>query len=217
MTLQGYGTIDTNSVEHLRFQNNIQSIFNRVRIMYGSTPLEDIIGYNQIVRNLTEWSATNQNGTIDQTSITEGIGGFCQGVSSASTVGNYNVRQKHIQGIARKTGTGTLTGEFGLVPNGNGNGLTGSAVNVCTRRYQINLACGLLTQDKLLPVKFMASQLAIEIQLENAPSCIFEVSKSGATGSAPTYFVSNVALIPEILEFDASYGILLHLFLFFII
>ena len=38
-----------------RFQNNIQSIFNRVRLLYGATPLEDMINYNVIVRSLTEW------------------------------------------------------------------------------------------------------------------------------------------------------------------
>ena len=28
--------------------------------MYGSTPIEDIINYNQIARNLTEWTATGK-------------------------------------------------------------------------------------------------------------------------------------------------------------
>lgn len=50
----------------------------------------------------------------------------------------------------------------------------------------------------------MASQLAIEITLENPSSCM--IAKAGtATGTTPTYGVSNVNLIPEILEFDASY------------
>ena len=50
----------------------------------------------------------------------------------------------------------------------------------------------------------MASQLAIEITLENAAACI--IAKAGtATGSTPTYTVQNVNLIPEMLEFDASY------------
>lgn len=30
----------------VRFQNNIQSIFSRVRLLYGANPLEDIINYN---------------------------------------------------------------------------------------------------------------------------------------------------------------------------
>jgi len=45
----------------VRFQNNIQSIFNRIRVLYGSTPLEDIMGYNCVVRALTEWTATGKS------------------------------------------------------------------------------------------------------------------------------------------------------------
>jgi len=43
------------STQITRFQNNIQSIFSRVRLLYGATPLEDMINYNVIVRSLTEW------------------------------------------------------------------------------------------------------------------------------------------------------------------
>ena len=50
----------------------------------------------------------------------------------------------------------------------------------------------------------MASQLAIEITLETAAGCII-AKAGGASGTPPTYSVSNVNLIPEILEFDSSY------------
>ena len=59
----------------LRIQNNIQSLFARVRLLYGATPIEDIINYNVIVRSLTEWTGTNQLGVSDQSSIAEGIAG----------------------------------------------------------------------------------------------------------------------------------------------
>lgn len=59
----------------------------------------------------------------------------------------------------------------------------------------------------------MASQLAIEITLENAASCMI-AKAGGATGAAPTYFVTNANLIPEILEFDASYGKFINLGVF---
>lgn len=56
----------------------------------------------------------------------------------------------------------------------------------------------------------MASQLAIELTLEQPASCIFSIPgySSGTTPNAsiaPTYAVGNINLIPEILEFDASY------------
>jgi hypothetical protein len=188
----------------VRFQNNIQSIFSRVRLLYGATPLEDIINYNVIVRCLTEWTSTNQSGTMDQTSIAEGIAGITIGtIGSNAALGPpyvqatsfvpalVNARQAYIQGIDL-----SLNG-FGYIPNSS-----------CTRRYQVNLALGLLTQDKLLPVKFMASQLAIELSLAQESDCI--IARPGV-GTAPTgpnfpsYSVSNFNMIPEILEFDASY------------
>ena len=54
----------------------------------------------------------------------------------------------------------------------------------------------------------MASQLAIEMTLESAEACIFSLNpeSGGGSGSNPTYTLSNINLIPEILEFDASYG-----------
>lgn len=59
VTLSGY---TTSVAQQVRFQNNIQTLFSRVRLLYGATPLEDIINYNTVVRALTEWSSTNQNG-----------------------------------------------------------------------------------------------------------------------------------------------------------
>lgn len=55
----------------------------------------------------------------------------------------------------------------------------------------------------------MASQLAIEIYLEQPAACIISkatnTNGSVTAGTTPTYTVYNVNLIPEILEFDASY------------
>ncbi len=198
----------------VRFQNNIQSIFNRVRLLYGSTPLEDLINYNMIVRALTEWTSTNQNNNMDQTSISEGIGGIITGAAPLSgglgqaNFGLVNVREAYIQGFSNEVNTSNSSqGEIFLGGNGFGSvpNQGSSSVQSTTRRYQVNLALGLLTQDKLLPVKFMASQLAIEITLEQPAACIF-AQPGGATGSPPTYTVNNVNMIPEILEFDASYG-----------
>lgn len=195
----------------LRFQNNIQSLFQRVRLLYGATPLEDILNYNVIVRALTEWTSTNQTNSIDQTSISEGIGGAMFSIDSAGRSGVSNVRQKYIQGLEFGiTGTVALTGgaQAGAVPNELST-LPGVVVPAgavaCTRRYQINFALGLFNQDKLIPVKFMASQLAIEITLEQPASCMFMGVYAGVVSTAPTYYIGNVNLIPEILEFDSSY------------
>lgn len=201
-----------------RFQNNIQSIFQRVRILYGATPLEDLLNYNVIVRCLTEWTSTNQTNSIDQTSIAEGIGGAMFSTDAnlgGGNVGILSVRQNYIQGLEVNSVTtgANLTGGAAAreVPN-NVSTLPGVVVPagalVSTRRYQVNLATGIFTQDKLIPVKFMASQLAIEITLEQPKACIFQRDNVGggiSMTNEPTYYVGNVNLIPEILEFDASY------------
>ncbi len=60
----------------------------------------------------------------------------------------------------------------------------------------------------------MASALAIELTLEEAARCLYSTttvdflgSAPPYTGTAPTYSVGNVNLIPEVIQFDASYGI----------
>lgn len=233
-----YGQIlvgDKNST--VRFQNNIQSIFSRVRLLYGATPIEDIIGYNQIVRSITEWTGASTENTICQTSIDNGIGGYVSGRSGcigtdssdvftdptrqANLSGLIPVRQAYIQGVSTSnTQNSALTKltpmgmGFGVVPNGT----TSLAVPIApgpgnndailvtdpVRRYQVQFALGLFNQPKLIPTKFMASQLAIEITLANPSECLY-TGINAATANSPTYQVTNVNLIPEILEFDASY------------
>lgn len=226
----------------VRLQNNVQSCFQRVRLMYGATPLEDIINYNVVVRGLTEWTACDD---FSQTSISEGIGGVaysslvCSGAPGGQATqyvaqnGLLNVRQAFIQGIDSTPSAWNQRGvapniailpvQFqgaGLVPDKGAAGATGistRSVLCCTRRYMVNFALGMFTQDKLLPVKFMASQLAVEITLAPEVSCIYVAqAPSLVTGSPtgyvapsvlPTYTLSNINLIPEILEFDASYDL----------
>jgi hypothetical protein len=198
--------------DQLRFQNNIQSIFSRVRLLYGSTPIEDIVNYNVVVRALTEWTSSNPLAT-DQAAVSEGIGGITFGSSGGTAgalgacsiinaQGMVSVRQAHIQGIDNipgPTAKVALTGGagFGTVPNVADSGRS-------IRKYQVSFALGLFTQEKLIPTKFMASQLAIELTLETAAGCMYH-RFTGTPSLNASYIVKNVNLIPEILEFDASY------------
>lgn len=194
----------------VRFQNNIQSIFSRVRLLYGSTPIEDIVNYNVIVRALTEWSSSNPH-QPDQSSVTEGIGGVTFGSTCTTTgalgdatkvnpQGLINVRQNLIHGFDDmiKETSGTIAALVGAT------GVGSVPSTALSRRYQISFALGMFTQEKLIPTKFMASQLAIELTLETAAACMIH-KYTGTVTTSPSYTVSNVNLIPEILEFDASY------------
>lgn len=254
-------TVGTDDTSIMRFQNNIQSIFNRVRLMYGSTPLEDIPEYNTLIRGMTEWTTTTQVGCMDQFSIGEGIGkltwgstgdypkdGFNNIVPAAEmTPSMVNTRQALIQGLSLQQSYGILDNPplgssdatksrlwvnkwsgsgWGAVPNSSGSTTVAKDVFnpgdkvVITRRYCIQLNLGLFNQGKLLPLKYMASQLAIVINLATPEECIYfqpsllqDLGVSGnpkiftrnATIGKPTYTVSNVNFIPEILEFDSSY------------
>jgi hypothetical protein len=301
----------------VRFQNNIQCIFNRVRLLYGANPQEDLLQYGVLVRCLTEWTATNQMNGIDQASIADGIGGTYTGevvstvgtaissgitgtvsgnvvtLASASlttangyayggyiTVSGASVDSGSVNGTflvsAFTSGTsisyvsvasGTITGASitttpvslargllntrqdqiqglqgnfvgsapirdlddnwlqtygqgsGLVPNNTSTLIPAGCPTVTSaavpttgancfsvRRYMVNFALGLFTQDKLIPTKYMASQLAIEITLAAANECIYQsLNYSASNAVQPTYAVGNVALIPEIIEFDDTY------------
>lgn len=195
--LTGYGYGAEGSKRGLAyFQNNIQSIFNRVRLLYGATPLEDMINYNQIVRNLTEWTSSS-NTVFDQSSVTEGVGRNCITCLSGINCQAVNSRIAYIQSVCNPTVSTSK-----VVPT------VGPTANSAVRRYQVQLALGTLTQGKLLPAKFMASQLAIEITLEQPVGCIIgfpEFVAGGTDVTLPTFSVTNLNIIPEILEFDSSY------------
>lgn len=131
------------------------------------------------------------------------------------TRGLLNTRQSQIQGIESSFLTGTdkfsnaLGNGCGFVPNEQvqsslPGGMTVPTTPYTVKRYMVNLALGLCTQDKLWPTKWMASQLAVEITLELAENCIYQ-PVGLPNVSAPSYAVGNVALIPEIIEFDDTY------------
>jgi hypothetical protein len=234
---------------YVRFQNNIQSIFKRVRLMYGSTPIEDIPEYNVIVRALSEWTSNSK--TFDQTSINLGYGG----VTHVGTITNpesgekkggavsrsCHVRQNYIQGKdftcqdpVITTGTVTDYGNnygAGTVPNaaigsqqevdllsGMNNKLHPNyAKGSPHRRYQVHLMLGMFQQQKLIPLKFMASQLHVEIELENPRSCMYYrpsvtwssqpagVSGVGTPGATPTYVLKNVCFNAQTFEYGSLY------------
>jgi hypothetical protein len=181
-----------------RFQTNIQTIFRRVRGLYGSLALEDIRDYHALVRLLTEGTTANSNFELDQTAITEGIAGnvtyadnstVADGTNANSGIGRIgNGRQLAIQS--------SDSGAYGAVlPSG----VTGGG----TRRYQVQLALGLFQQSKLLPLKWMASQIAVELELAAFDEA---VAAGSPLSSADDYYtVDNLYMLLEIFDFDASY------------
>jgi hypothetical protein len=202
----------------VKFQQNIQSIFERGRLLYGSTVLEDLIDLKNIVRLLTD-TTTSNDAVFDQTSIGQGIAGYSASVEGDGELANqgYINNRLYTHGIvnAQNNATGynqQMTNGIRMYPGGTA--VTNGPVTTytATRRYQITLPIGLFVQKKLIPQKWMASQLAVELTLATPQDCIIALPYTTPADDVqlpliftPTYTVTNFNMIPEFLNFDQSY------------
>lgn len=75
--------------------------------------------------------------------------------------------------------------------------------NYGAKTYCLNLLSGVFTQRKLIPLKWMAAQLVVELTLAT-PEDAF-ISDTPASSATLTYSLSNVNYIAEMLEFDSTY------------
>jgi len=125
---------------------------------------------------------------MDQGTITDGIGNNTLATSNNISFGLLNTRANYIQGCTFSRDTTATKADFsegkgvvgihnvappGVLATPNVPSSDGTATPVITqvptltvtRRYQVQLALGLMTQEKLIPTKYMASQLAIELSM----------------------------------------------------
>jgi hypothetical protein len=174
----------------VEFQNNIQSIFRRMRVLYGSLVLEDIQDYNILQRLFTE---------------------------SLEPSGGINAAQAAYQGIGPNKRQYSLTATMDPLFdesltrfNYHATGVDNDPTNVGTtvRRYMVPLNTGLFRQRNLIPLKFMASQLSVEIELAEAVDCAFYTIGTGGSEAVPTAATVQVGLpelVAELLEFDSDF------------
>lgn len=204
------------------FQNDIQSIFKRARIQYGSLPCEDINEYGTLMRFLSETTGTNQDGHSDQTSVCEGKGGITY---TWDTTGKnllpINSRLFNTQATSMTAGSGVAlsttraldvgnvittatTNPWAPTSNTTTNGGVISAKSIVNgkRRYCIQLGFGLFVQNKLLPLKWMASQLSIHLTLAQA---IEVIACSAVPSSDLKFTLTDVCFNAQLIEFDGSY------------
>ncbi len=73
--------------------------------------------------------------------------------------------------------------------------------NYGSKTFCLNLLSGIFTQKKLIPLKWMAAQLVIDITLATPEDAFL----STTTTNALTYELKNVNYIAEMLEFDSTY------------
>lgn len=168
--------------------------FSRLRVLYGSLVLEDIQEYHTLVRLLYE-CAVQRDYSSAQGQILDGMSGYSPNdIGSSADSGGLGMRQTY------KTASGAAVAQSLYMPGQ-------------TRTFCINLLSGLLTQKKLIPLKWMASQLCIELTVSNELDALVGSSgnttlSTGVLAAAPTsltYQLSNVNFIAELLEFDSAF------------
>lgn len=174
----------------------------RLIVRYGGLVLEDIQEYKTLVRLFTEVGVQKDYAqsygsildgmhtdrvSLEQNTLAEGDRGFTAG----AVLNNIN-------GV----NTGAILDEYFLseldILTLNDN-LSEPSQAPVTRTYCLNLLSGLMTCKKLIPLKWMGSQFAIEIYLAPPGECaLYNVG-------SPEYTISNMNFIAEILDFDSSY------------
>jgi hypothetical protein len=138
---------NTASIPGFRCTNSIHTMFRRLRISYGSLVIEDIQNYGTLVRMITNVAVENDYAN-NSGAILEGMGSDGQ-------------RALLHAPLAAATGMVVATGSS---PSPYASyGQTGGNQ---THTYCLNLAGGFLTQQKLIPLKWMANQLTIELEIE---------------------------------------------------
>lgn len=198
-----------------------QNFIKRLRVMYGSLVLEDIQEYKSLVRIFFEAGvdpsaaagAQNILEGMYHTRVNDAIATNVTEVASRSEWANDPVESgKSQEQIARMLAyrgvtDGTVFSQMQCAPAVSSIGApvalgaTGSSVNTGRTAFCINLLSGIFTQKKLIPLKWMASQLAIEITLSSEADCVI----AGSASASISYQLSNINFIAELLEFDSAY------------
>jgi len=204
-----------------------QNFIKRLRILYGSLVLEDILEYKTLVRMFYE-SGVDPSLAAGSNSILEGTSAG-RAFEAVATQTYAEANSLMLASAATTTPSIAISNQIaatGTLPNaylsqlqcapaivtasGTGSpsiaalGTAASNANTGRYTYCMNLMSGLFTQKKLIPLKWMAAQLAIEITLASEADCVLV---GGATPSETTvtYQWSNVNFLAEMLEFDSSY------------
>jgi hypothetical protein len=219
-------SVNCNSSGFGRIQQNINSIFSRIRVMYGSLVLEDISGYGLLNRILTD----------------AGVGrDFQSSLGLMANIGSWYDRacnMKFAGGMLTATSATISTSIFQQVSTLQPGYYNGGAPNLLTayaiaaapqtsfnptnnsKRFVTPFLSGLLQQRKLIPLKWMSSQFAIELTIDPNPAnyIIFDSpTQSGTSASAssstpglavsgqPNFGVVDANILADIYEFDVSY------------
>ena len=161
--------------------------------------LEDIQDYNILQRMFTE--------SVAPSGTNMGTGSMMQGIGvnrRQSTTTTNNIPSPYHHAYQR----------FNYHSAGPEATSTENTIGVAVRRYAIPINTGLFQQHNLIPLKFMASQLSIELEIAEAVDCAICVLGVGDVVGPPakpdvptslTVQVGRPELVSELLEFDSDF------------
>jgi len=177
------------------FQQNIASIFRRVRVLYGSLVLEDIQDFNILQRMFTE--------VLLPSGYSQGKAGMYQGIANLSNTQNAMVNAIQSPSIGEWQNDRL---NYHSIEAEDNSAIT--EVGRAVRRYAIAMNTGVFQQKRLLPLKFMSSQLQIEFEIAPAIDCQIWIAGNGGSPAVPTDCRVEVGLpeiVAELLEFDSEF------------
>lgn len=185
--------------EYAYFTKNAQCLFSRLRLLYGSMVIEDIQDVDCLCRMLTD-VGVGQDYLRSTGSIVENL--------AASDVYEPESRLDFPTSQVDPIGSGDNPVRFAankLVDIAETKVIPGSISNTNEkrRRFCISPLLGLLCQKKLLPLKWMASQLTIELTVNDPNNCI--IWGSGYNSTPPEFRIEEISYVAQLLEFDSSY------------
>ncbi len=165
-----------------------QNVIKRLRVLYGSMVIEDIQEYKTIVRLFTECGV--------QDDYMSSLGTILDGMYATSVLEPDATAAASAAVVPGSSVANDVVTDHRLV---------GVELSSTKRTYCLNLLSGLLTSKKLLPLKYMAAQLAIEITLSDAADCLLKPDIGVGFAVAPSYEIDNINFIAELSEFDSTY------------
>jgi hypothetical protein len=220
----GSGTITAETPYVALGRGGAHNYFKRVRVLYGSLVLEDIQEYKTLARMFTEMGVEKayqaSSGSImdgHAESAMRNVGNPFSTVAPSDTltqtdanlmsnslVDNQQVMCDQVGGLCTQLGTTASTAYYPkFIWASDTQTSTGTAATNVTRTFNIQLLTGLTSLKKLLPLKWMASQLVIELTI--AP--VQEAYITNIVNPLPVLTLQNMNMVTELLEFDSSYDL----------
>lgn len=158
-------------------QNGGHGLIKRLRVLYGGMVLEDIQEYSTLAKIMYDTTVT--------TDYMSGVGQLLEG--------SYQPR------LTQRHENGNFQEEYTVIKDPLG---LGEGQSFIKRQIVLHCLSGLLDSAKLFPLKWMAAQFAIEIELTTDAD--YYVC-SPYLPYTPSYTVDNCQMIAELHDFDSSF------------